>query len=109
MVELREVGEDGEPVRPPDDVLHVEECGDAQLLLGHLEGEAAVAHPVPRLQLGKVDQVGSVAVDERAEGPTIPPGPGHVGHTDAGVVGDASTTPFFQGCDPVRTIAHLCL
>ena len=46
-------------------------------------------------------------VDEGTEGPAVPPGAGHVGHSDTGVVGHTPATPFLKGGNPVRAIAHL--
>jgi hypothetical protein len=84
VVELGEVGGYGELVGIGH-VLRVEKGGDAQLVLGGLEGQRVVFEYGGRLQRVEVDEVRPEMVDDGAEGEAVAEGGGQVGDVDVGV------------------------
>ena len=102
MIELSEICQHRELVnhRAVKHVSGVEEGGDAQLPLGHSEGELTVANGVTLVQPVVVDQVGPEPVYDGTEGQPAAPGLGHVVHLDPPVASRDPPTPHIETLHP---------
>ena len=98
MVELRQIGENREPVwrAAGRHVRWVQQSRDPQLLLRCFKGQPAVGLYVPGIKAGKVNEVRAVAMEDGAEGEAVLPGGGHVEQPHTGVAGCHSTGPDLQ-------------
>ncbi len=104
MVELRQIGENREPVwrAAGRHVRWVQQSRDPQLLLRCFKGQPAVGLHVPGIKAGKVDEVRAVAMEDGAEGEAVPPGRGHVDQPHTWVAGCHSAGPDLQGLSPAH-------
>lgn len=71
----------------------IEQPRDAVLALHHVEGLLEALAGPARSRVSPVDEIGPVAVDERREGETVPPGAGEVVDADARVLGGGAARP----------------
>lgn len=85
---LGQIGEDGQSIQELalHHVLGIEQGGDPQLLLRHVEGQAVVAEHIVRVQTVVVDKMRIIVMDDGTEAKTTPPTSRHVDDVDILVV-----------------------
>ena len=98
MVVGDDIGHDNAVVGLVDvDVLWLEEARNAQLAVGDGERVVQALGRAALGQLGVVDQVGPVLVDEGVEGEAVAPRGGEVAHVHVRVVGGLDLAPEEEG------------
>merc|ERR550532_1388032 len=109
VVELRDIGDDGELVRDVTvhHVLRIEQAWYAETIFSNLVRECVILQDVFRPQRGKVNEVWSEVVDDGTEGKPVPPASGHVSDGDGGVVRGDPLAPDLQGSDSSSLHGHL--
>lgn len=74
----------------------VQELGEAELLLGDVEGVVQVVYGVGAVQPLELDEVGPVLVDDGVEGQAVAPRGGEVAHVHVVVAGGLHLAPEEQ-------------
>lgn len=104
MIELREVGEDGEPVRTGAlrHVLRIQQRRDIQLTLRYIEHQPTVPLDVLRVEGCEVDKVGAEPVQDRAEGQPVLPAGAHVADLNPRIALGDPPGPHLQRPRPLQ-------